>query len=453
MISSIKINNKITIIALTILGLIIRCIYNLDLIYWGDETFTFYITDPKISYNEFVERHRNIDDNPIIYFYIIRLLNFLSYSPEMIRLSSVIFGILSIPLSYFFFLNFFNKRLSIFCASLITFNIFLIWQSTEARIASSLVLVALINLNFFFYYLKTTNNLKLFLLSLLNIFTISYYPLLLPLLLTQLVFIFFYKRNLFIVFFIIFIFTILVYLSLNYEYIFFKSKKNSHIGILEYKFFFNYFFRSFFGSIAFGALSLIMVIISILLIKKNETFIKFNLILLILSYVFMIFFSIFKAGIIVPRYFIFLLPSIIALIGNFFNNKKFYKFKYFYLSATILNSIILLDQYQIQRPSINYLLTNIDTKFTKNYFIDEGKLYDKYFENLRILNSHLYYIKKENIHLHKKLYFICFNHPRMHVGTNKNIQNNSKCNFNNKNFKIIEKKSIQDFKIILIEKI
>ena len=136
----------------------------------GDETFTLYITDPSISLREFISRHKEIDDNPIIYFSIIRLLNFLTYSAETVRLSSILFGILTIPLSYIFFKNFFKDNALIFATFLITFNIFLIWQSTEARIASSLVFFCLINLIFFFYFLKNINKKNFFIFFFINFF-------------------------------------------------------------------------------------------------------------------------------------------------------------------------------------------------------------------------------------------------------------------------------------------
>jgi hypothetical protein len=167
----------------------------------------------------------------------------------------------------------------------------------------------------------------------------------------------------------------------------------------------------------------------------------------------MITYSVIKAGIIVPRYFIYLLPSIIVLIANFFEENKFYKFRNFYLIATVFNTLVLLDKYQIQRPSINFLINNINTKITNNYFIDEGILYENYFNNLKSLNSVLNYVKKENIQLYDTLYFICLNHPRMHVGSYKNIQNDKKCVFNNQNFKIINQTLIEDFKIILISRV
>ena len=40
--------------------------------------------------------------------------------------------------------------------------------------------------------------------------------------------------------------TTLIYLIINYDYIILKSGKISHIGILEVKFFFNFFFPVFF---------------------------------------------------------------------------------------------------------------------------------------------------------------------------------------------------------------
>ena len=449
----IKIKNQIIIIIFTLLGLILRSIYNFDFIYWGDETFTLYISDPNISLKEFINRHKEIDDNPIIYFFIIRLLNFFSYSAEIVRLSSILFGILTIPLSYIFFKNFFKDNALIFGTFLITFNIFLIWQSTEARIASSLVFFCLINLIFFFHFLKKINKKNLFILFLVNLFILSYYPFFLTLIITQLIFIFFYKKKIFNIFVLSVFLTTLIYLIINYDYIILKSSKISHIGILEVKFFFNFFFRSFFGSIIFGGVNLIIVVLSLLLINKEDLFLKFNALLIVTTYIFLIIYSILKSGIIVPRYFIFLIPSIIVFITNFFDQKKFLKYRNIYLFLTIINTIVLLKQYNIQRPSINYLINNLDTRITKNYFVDEGRLYENYFKNSKYLNTQLNFVRKDNIYNYDKLFFICLNHPRMHVGNNKSIQNNDKCSFKDKKFKIIRETYIEDFKITLIQNI
>jgi hypothetical protein len=369
----------------------------------------------------------------------------------MVRLSSILFGILTIPLSYIYFKNFFKNNELIFATFLITINIFLIWQSTEARIASSLVFFCLINLIFFFRFLKKINKKNLFILFLVNLFALSYYPFFLTLIITQLIFIFLYKKKIFKMFVFSIFLTTLIYLIINYDYILLKSGKISHIGILEVKFFFNFFFRSFFGSIIFGGVNLIIVILSLFLIKKKNLFLKFNALLIITTYVFLITYSILKSGIAVPRYFIFLIPSIIVLIANFFDQKKFLKYKNIYLFLTIINTIVLLKQYNIQRPSINYLINNLDAKITKNYFVDEGRLYENYFKNSKYLNTQLNFVRKDNIYNYNKLFFICLNHPRMHVGNNKSVQNDDKCSFKDKKFKIIRETYIEDFKITLIQ--
>ena len=301
--------------------------------------------------------------------------------------------------------------------------------------------------------LKNINKFNWSLMFLLNLFTLSYYPFFLPILVSQVFFIFLYKKKIFNMFLLYSVATLIIYFSVNYNYILFKSEKISHIGALELKFFVNYFFRSFFGSIIFGGLNLLIVLFSFFLIKKEDAIVKFNGILILTSYLFMITYSVFKAGIIVPRYFIYLLPSITVLIANFFKNKKFYKFRNLYLIFTIINTFVLLNKYQIQRPSINLLIDNLDTKITNNYFVDEGKFYENYFKNLKSLNSALNYVKKEEIYLYDKLFFICLNHPRMHVGSDKNIQDDKKCVLNNQDFKIINQTLIKDFKIILISRV
>lgn len=124
----------------------------------------------------------------------------------------------------------------------------------------------------------------------------------------------------------------------------------------------------------------------------------------------------------------------------------------------MLNSLILFDDWKIQKPKVSLLLENINLEITKNYFTDEGshnghdELYDYYFKKSSILKKELNYVNKENINLHDKIYYVCLNHAEMHVGLDKTIQNQSKCNKQILNFNIVETKEIKDFKIILYEK-
>ena len=165
-----------------------------------------------------------------------------------------------------------------------------------------------------------------------------------------------------------------------------------------------------------------------------------------------------EGGVIAPRYYIFLIPSIIVIIVEFFHNKKFQNFKYIYLVLTLINSILLFDDWKIQKPRASFLLKNINTEISNNYFTDEGgingyeQVFDYYFQNSSILKKKINYVSKNSIQKYNMINYICLNHAEMHVGLNKNIQNPLKCNKSFKNFSIFSEKEIKDFKIILYKK-
>jgi hypothetical protein len=252
---------------------------------------------------------------------------------------------------------------------------------------------------------------------------------------------------------IIFFSSTILYILLNYDYLISNLDKTIHIGNLDPKFFVNYFFRSFFGTIVFGGISLIIFSIGLIYIFKNKqnNLIYFNIYLIIISYLFVIFYSYFKAGINVPRYFIFLIPSIILIITKAITFKKI--FIYIYILLTIINTIIVFDNYKIQKPKLSYLFTHIDSNLTSNFYIDENYLMDKYFiHSNTIKKNNFILINKNKLKNIDKFYFICLNHPEMHVGDNKNIQDDKKCDVKIKDFKSIFKKDIKDFRLVLFEK-
>jgi len=436
-----------------IVGFFLRYINNYNQMYWLDEAYTLFLSDPSIPFSELSKKIYDIDDNPSLYFYILRYFNYLSYTPENIRLSSIIFSVFSLVISIQFYRNFLNKEESFYAFLLLTFNIFLIWQSKEARISNSVLFFSLLNFNIFFLYLKNNSKFYSFMLLSANIFLISYYPFLITILITQFFYIILSFKKKYFDYFLITLTTLILYFFLNYDYLISNLSKTDHIGVFEYKFFINYFFRTFFGSIFFGGISLLIFVYSFLKIffkeKKNDL-IFFNILLIIVTYSFIIFYSYFKAGIMVPRYFIFLIPSIILVIVKIVYNYRL--LRYFFLALTILNTLILFDDFKIKKPKVSYLLNNIDTNFTNNFFVNEGHLMDKYFIKSNLILKNLNYIKKNNLNNVDKFYYICLNHPEMHVGNNKNIQEIEKCNKNfyefNKNFVI----DIKDFKIILFEK-
>ena len=448
-------------LSILIIGFFFRYLNNFDQMFWNDENYTLFITDPSIKFEEFINRHKTIDESPILYFYILRIFNNISYTAEHLRLSSIIFSTLSIIASYKLFRIFYDKKISLFCLAIISLNIFLIWQAKEARIASSVVFFGIINVILFYKFL-IKNSLKYKLsLFLINLFSLSYYPFLLLIVISQFFYIILNNKTKIKSYLIISLLSFIFYIFLNIDYILLKAGKPYHHFHLDISFFVNYFFRSFFGSIIFGGLSLIIFTISFfqLIIKKRNHFIIFNVYLIIVTYAFAILYSLFKdGGVIAPRYYIFLIPSIIIIITEFFNNKKFQNLKYFYLIITLINSLILFDDWKIQKPRASFLLKNIDTEISNVYFTDEGghdkfkEVYDYYFQNSSILRKKINYVNKSYIQKYDEIYFICLNHAEMHVGLNKDIQEPYKCNKDFANFDIFSEKEIKDFKIILYKK-
>ena len=77
----------------------------------------------------------------------------------------------------------------------------------------------------------------------------------------------------------------------------------------------------------------------------------------IVTYMFAIFYSLIKEMLLLLDTIFFL--SIIIIITEFFNDKKFQNFKYIYLVLTLINSILLFDDWKIQKPRASFLLKNI----------------------------------------------------------------------------------------------
>ena len=453
---------KLTFLLILIIGLLFRSLNNFDQIFWNDENYTLFITDPSITFKDFLKRHKTLDESPILYFYILRIFNNINYTAEYLRLSSIIFSTLTVIASYKLFRIFFDEKISLYCLALISLNIFLIWQAKEARIASSVIFFGIINIILFHKFLSNDNIIYKLFLFLINLFSLSYYPFLLMIIISQFLYVILNSKNKLKSYIIILLLTFVFYIILNYDYILLKTEKPYHHFHLEITFFINYFFRSFFGSIIFGGVSLLIFSISFLqlAINKRNNFIIFNVYLIIVTYTFVIIYSLLKeGGVIAPRYYIFLIPSIVIIINEFFNHKKIQNLKYIYLILTLLNSLILYNSWKIQKPNTSYLLKNIDTNITKNYFTDEGghggydDIYDSYFKKSSILKKNINYIDKDSIQKYEEIYYICLNHAEMHVGMDKTIQSPLKCNKDLLNFSITSEKEIKDFKIILYKKI
>jgi hypothetical protein len=444
-----------TLIIATLLGFAFRYFNNFYDGYWADEILTLEISNPSLSYENFLSKWRELDDSPKFYFLFLRyFFKIFDFTAEYGRIFSIFFNTLAIFFSYYIFKKNFNYKISFTGVLLISLNIFLIWQAKETRIQSSVIFFSIINIIFFFYYLKKTNFFNLLILVLFDVFLISYYPFTVCIVISQ----FFYlllTRNKIFTTIIIFSLIMLIYVSLNYDYFILKiHRPDTHIGPLNIKFFFNYFFSSFFGSIYLGALYLFLFILSVFTILKNKMLrnnvLLFHFVLIFFSYFFLIFYSIFKTEIAVPRYFIFLIPSIIFIVLQLFTSNIYRKYLISFIFLTFLNTIFLYPKSSIPKPPMKNLLDNMPLT-DSNIILHNDEYYKIYYENYRKFTDNYKVISNKEANLYKKIWFICLNNPRSIVG-DLILAEDKKCKFELNNFKEIKKIYITDFKIVLFEK-
>ncbi|MBD1160267.1 hypothetical protein IDG51_03215 [Pelagibacterales bacterium SAG-MED14] len=454
-----KKKNSLILVGLLLLGFLLRYFNTISDGYWFDETLSFFISDPNISFQDFVLRHKTIiggaEHNPILYFLILReYLNLIGYSSENARLFTILIGSSSILIAFFYFSYLNNKKKIFYIISFLIFNIFLIWQSKEVRPASIILFFSLINNLYFLFYINNLSKFNTLVLIILNCILLSLYPFTIVVLIAQLITCLYFVNKNKLRFIFIFVFSITFYFFFNYEYILMKlTSVSSHWGTLDIKFFFNYFYRTFFGSIFLGGISLILTFFAFIEIfrkkKYKNFFIFFNFTLIIVSYLFVVVYSILISGIAVPRYFIFIIPSIILIITDFlFDKKKIYL--NLYLILTIFNTLIIYDNFKIKKPPVYELVKTLDARSKNLYLTDDKWLFNHFITNNNYISSKYKFIK--NIDSVPNFWHVCLNNPRYAVGNNINLPDEKSCQIIINNYKLIEVIRLDDFKLSLFQK-
>ena len=165
-----------------LIGVFLR-VYQLNFeSYWLDEMISYWVADPRISFNETLMRRDEVEQTPVLFDIILKIyLNFFNYDPEIGRHVPVFFGVLSIP-----FLGILSHQISknnsflltVFLASI---NIYLISYSQEVRPYSLIFFLSIINL--IFYYKLVSENKVIFkkiiffnLFIIFSVLTLSSHP-------------------------------------------------------------------------------------------------------------------------------------------------------------------------------------------------------------------------------------------------------------------------------------
>jgi hypothetical protein len=204
-----------------------------------------------------------------------------------------------------------------------------------------------------------------------------------------------------------------------------------------------------------GAIFLIHFFISIYYnLKKKvkiDDIIIFHLIIIFVTYFFIIFYTLFRSEIAVPRYFIFLIPSIIFVILDLFIKKVFRKTMVIIFLITFFNTTLLLSKSSIPKPPMKELINNLSIK-ESNIILFNDPDYDIFLRNYKKITTNYKIISESYIGNYKKFWFVCFNNPKSIVG-DLILEEEEKCKIKFNNFKEVKKLYITDFKIVLFESI
>ena len=468
------VKNYLCLIIVFTLGLTLRYLYFIDLDAWFDEWNALYTADPNISNEDTWKRYYGDRGDyyilpeyypPIFAFLLKGFLSVSGYTVENSRLFSLIFGSGSLFLSFYLAKIFLNLKYSIISTSLLSLNLFLIWQSSEIRPHSFVVFFSLLSIIYFLKILskeppcnKTLPIIYIF----SSIILLSAWPFALTIFFSKIVFLFHKflinkKRNLTLYIYIMII--LISYLVINNEYLLYHLAREEHYTKLYLNFFYSYHFGSFFGSIFLGGIFLIVFVLMIILnlkkiIQKSE---EENLLLFIIlfSYFLTIMYSIVSAPVISPKYVIFILPLIVIWSIIKIKNLKS-KFENYYLIFLILitlsNCIVNFKNIPIDRPPTKEALQIISESKIKNILSPDGTVFINFIRTNQIFieNNLLIYDSRKNNFIKKNFWFLCLNNPRFSVGEN-NFPDEEKCKYFDNTDKFFLKNQIRIKDYILQE--
>ena len=362
--------------------------------FWGDEYLTFTLSEPIHNYN-FI--HNKVlatgDLVPPFYYFVLNIYNFFfGHTAHSIRVFHIIFGSLNILISFFISRLILKKTESLLVLYLLSFNVFLIWCSTETRVVSFALFFQLLQILFFLYSLQNIKSkffvLTIILLFLLNFLSLTVHPLSIVIVASQFLFLLVNnnqkRKNIFLV---VILLSVIFYILFNLDY-FIWSLKGTRLAHnqLTINFFIGYNFKHYFNSFILGSIHLFIIVLTCYqLFKKivKSDYLFFLIIIFISTYIFIIIGTIFFTGLNGQKYWSYLVPIIIII-----NIYYLREIKRNFLSMVIIffliiyTFIIYLDKInkpQLRKPDTPGLIkifneTNINYIVSENYYHFENYL-------------------------------------------------------------------------------
>ncbi len=394
-------NNYLLSLFLLIIAFFLRFYDFNKLGFWGDEYLTFWLTEPLLTLGEITEKTLSSPDFvPPFYYYILNLYNYyFEYSAYFLRLFHIIFGSSSLIITFLISKLLLNKSGSNLVLYLLAFNLFLVWSSTEVRVVSFVLFFQLFSIYIFLMCIKNLQNnynyTNSFFLFIINLLILTIHPLSVVIVASQFLFIliliifkkYVSKGKNFYIHLSSILLAMIFYVILNNSYIFssIETTRLDNHNQLNLNFFLGYNFKHYFSSYILGFLNLLLIIFAFISCRKKffqNINLLFLFIILILTYLFIIFGTIFLTGMNGQRYWSYLVP-LITIINIYYLTK----IKTNTLSKIIIFFIIFYTPYiffkninypQVKKPNTPELIKVIKSSNTKNVVSENYSMFENY---------------------------------------------------------------------------
>jgi len=405
--------------------------------YWWDEMLGFWVADPNISSEETYYRKELTDQTSILFHFILKsYYKFFDYNPEVGRYVPFFFGALSIPVLGILSRQIKNNNSYLLTILLISVNIYLINYSQETRYYSFVFLISIFNL-ILFYKLISLNlvgikkNYFFILFIIFSVFSFTLNPFILIIFFSQIsycIYAFYVFKEKNYLFFLSVPIILVMYLVINYDYLFFElaSKRNHFVHPIDWRFIYNLFFPRFFGSFIMGLIYMLTLFFLIIYLRKKIFSVSNNFLplifILFFSYLVPLGYELFSTPILVDRYIIFVLIPIIVLISVliFEIRNKYIRniLILFILIPTFVNHYLEISLRENIKPEFNDLFNYLNQHETKNLslFLSNDvdqislEIVENYIESLKVFKNNNF--KLFNIHNFsnesKKICVICY---------------------------------------------
>ena len=390
---------------------------------WDDEIVTMIESNPYISLRNAYHTYINYDNMPPLYFITLRCVFLIfGYTSLVLRCFSAIIGILSVFGIYKLGKELVNKKTGLIAASLLCVNFFHINYSQEGRPYSFLVLFTILSFLYFVKFLKTQKIKDVLIYTLFSSLMIQCQFFALSIIIGQfLVFCFFYiqseslKKSFLIKGLLSAILLLISYIPAFPQL--FKNYKIKSSWIETPK---GNEFSQYLGNF-FGDSEMILPIIYILIItffiilsfEKNtdsKPFISnpllFSFIIIIswlfFSLLFPLVISYLAIPVLVPRYFIHLIPALILILAitlDYIKNQTISYFIFFILIIFSLNDLLIIKNYfkTPTKPEYRAASKFVTENIKKNdEIVSKTGLHYKYFFDYNQVKNNFYWESLEN---------------------------------------------------------